>query len=82
MSAADRLIHPRSAWKRCSRKFATPSNSKDRFPALEDHPHACAGSGVVLIGTMVWDEDSGGEVEYLEAIPCRACAAAREDVSA
>jgi hypothetical protein len=31
---------------------------------------------------MVWDEDPGDEVEYLEPIPYRACAEAREDVSA
>ncbi len=35
-------------------------------------PHACL-NGFVYIGHMIEDED-GGEVEIVEAIPCRRCA--------
>jgi hypothetical protein len=44
--------------------------------ATDTHPHACALSGIVLIGVVIEDEDTGEEVEILEAIPCRRCAEA------
>jgi hypothetical protein len=45
----------------------------------DTHPHACMGSGLVFIGTMILDEETGEEGEFVEAIPCRRCFEARED---
>jgi hypothetical protein len=39
----------------------------------ENHPHGCY-SGVVYIGHMVEDSETGDEVEVVEAVPCRRCA--------
>jgi hypothetical protein len=39
-------------------------------------PHACAG-GVVFIGRLVIG-DAGEEVEVVESVPCRRCAAKEE----
>jgi hypothetical protein len=36
------------------------------------HPHACY-DGVVYVGHLVGDAN-GGEVEVIEAVPCRRCA--------
>jgi len=42
--------------------------------ANEDHhPHACW-SGIVFMTYTVFDEEVSGEVERIEAIPCRRCA--------
>ena len=45
--------------------------------ASEDtHPHACT-DGLVFLTYTVFDEAVGEEVERLEAVPCRRCAASR-----
>jgi hypothetical protein len=42
--------------------------------ASEDHPHACT-DGLVFLTYTVFDEAVGEEVERLEVVPCRRCAA-------
>jgi hypothetical protein len=42
-------------------------------PHDKDHPHACMG-GHVYLGYTAVDEESGEEVERVEALPCRRCA--------
>ena len=45
--------------------------------AREDHhPHACT-DGLVFLTYTVFDEAVGEEVERIEAVPCRRCAASR-----
>jgi hypothetical protein len=39
----------------------------------QDHPHACL-NGYVYLGYTVLDEETGEEVERVEALPCRRCA--------
>ena len=39
----------------------------------QDHPHACL-SGYVYLGYTAFDEQTGEEVERVEALPCRRCA--------
>jgi hypothetical protein len=55
----------------------TISPAGDPFTALssrdDNHPHACM-DGYVFIGVLVQDEESGEEVERVEALPCRRCA--------
>ena len=50
-------------------------------PPQDIFSHLCAGSGLVLLGTMIWNDDLGEEVEYLQAIPSRRCQKARMDAS-
>ncbi len=38
----------------------------------QDHPHACL-NGYVYLGYTALDEETGEEVERIEAIPCRRC---------
>ncbi len=38
----------------------------------QDHPHACLG-GYIYLGYTALDEESGEEVERVEALPCRRC---------
>ena len=38
-----------------------------------DHPHACW-DGYVYLGLTAIDEETGEEVERVEALPCRRCA--------
>jgi hypothetical protein len=44
----------------------------------QDHPHACLGGYVYLgytnLGYTTVDEETGEEVERVEALPCRRCA--------
>jgi len=47
--------------------------------ALLKAPHGCV-DGLVYIGHMVEDEETGEEAEVIEATPCRRCAAAVEVV--
>ena len=42
----------------------------------DTHPHACS-EGVVYLTYTAYDEEVGGEVEKIEAIPCRRCADSR-----
>ena len=44
--------------------------------ASEDPPHACT-DGLVFLTYTVFDEAVGEEVERLEVVPCRRCAASR-----
>ena len=39
----------------------------------QDHPHACL-NGYIYLGYTVFDEETGEEVERVEALPCRRCA--------
>jgi hypothetical protein len=58
---------------------STSVHPHDHDDALDAHysclerPHACY-EGVVYIGHLV-EDDSGEEVEVIEAVPCRRCAA-------
>jgi hypothetical protein len=47
----------------------------DAHPSTEDqdHPHACL-DGLVYLGYIAVDEETGEEVERVEALPCRRCA--------
>ncbi len=42
----------------------------------QDHPHACL-AGYVYLGYTALDEETGEEVERVEALPCRRCADSR-----
>jgi hypothetical protein len=53
----------------------TISPAGDPFHAAphdQDHPHACLG-GYVYLGYTALDEETGEEVERIEALPCRRC---------
>ena len=39
----------------------------------QDHPHACL-NGYIYLGYTAIDEETGEEVERVEALPCRRCA--------
>jgi hypothetical protein len=45
-------------------------------PVGQDHPHACL-NGYVYLGYTALDEETGEEVERVEALPCRRCADSR-----
>ena len=45
-------------------------------PYDQDHPHACL-NGYVYLGYTAFDEETGEEVERVEALPCRRCADSR-----
>jgi hypothetical protein len=51
------------------------SSAPPAHPSSEeqDHPHACL-HGRVYLGYTVLDEETGEEVERIEALPCRRCA--------
>ena len=54
----------------------TISPAGDPFHAApddQDHPHACL-NGYVYLGYTAVDEQTGEEVERIEALPCRRCA--------
>jgi hypothetical protein len=42
-------------------------------PEDQDHPHACT-DGLVFLTYTALDEETGEEVERVEALPCRHCA--------
>jgi hypothetical protein len=53
----------------------TISPAGDPFHAApddQDHPHACL-NGYVYLGYTTVDEETGEEVEQVEAVPCRRC---------
>jgi len=57
----------------------TISPAGDPFHAAPDdqgHPHACL-NGYVYLGYTSFDEETGEEVERVEALPCRRCAEER-----
>jgi hypothetical protein len=48
------------------------SRKPDEERTHEATPHACY-RGVVYLGHMVHDEETGGEVEVVDEMPCRKC---------
>jgi len=40
---------------------------------VQDRPHACL-NGYIYLGYTAVDEETGEEVERVEALPCRRCA--------
>ena len=48
----------------------TPKIHRD--PAEDHHPHACY-EGLVFIGYLVEDDETGETAEVFEPIPCRHC---------
>jgi hypothetical protein len=42
----------------------------------QDHPHACR-NGYVYLGYTAFEEETGEEVERIDAVPCRRCADSR-----
>ena len=50
------------------------SSAPHAHPSTEeqDHPHACL-KGYVYLGYTATDEETGEEVERIEALPCRRC---------
>jgi hypothetical protein len=60
----------------------TISPAGDPFHAAphdQDHPHACL-NGYVYLGYTAVDEQTGEEVERIEALPCRRCAVDAEQL--
>jgi len=56
--------------------MATPESSAPHahsFTEDQDHPHACL-NGYIYLGYTAVDEQTGEEVERIEALPCRRCA--------
>ena len=47
---------------------------RPREASEDHHPHACT-DGLVFLTYTVFDEAVGEEVERLEVVPCRRCAA-------
>jgi len=45
----------------------------DPYTEEQDHPHACL-NGYVYLGYTAIDEETGEEIERVEAMPCRRCA--------
>ena len=57
----------------------TISPAGDPFHAAsedQDHPHACL-NGYIYLGYTALDEETGEEVERVEALPCRRCTDSR-----
>jgi hypothetical protein len=52
---------------------AHPSTGDHDLHRDQDHPHACL-NGYIYLGHTVLDEETGEEVERIEALPCRRCA--------
>jgi hypothetical protein len=54
------------------------SSATPAHPSTEeqDHPHACL-NGYIYLGYTAVDEETGEEVEWVEALPCRRCADSR-----
>jgi hypothetical protein len=57
--------------------MGTQKSTVWREQEKDHHPHACT-DGLVFRSYTVHDEDVGEEVERLEVIPCRRCAAKAE----
>jgi hypothetical protein len=49
---------------------------RPREASEDHHPHACT-DGLIFLTYTVFDEAVGEEVERLEVVPCRRCAASR-----
>jgi hypothetical protein len=52
---------------------ARPAHPSTEEHDPQDHPHACL-NGYVFLGYTAVDEETGEEVERVEALPCRRCA--------
>ena len=61
----DRSVNPAV---RASDPFAHAGTRRED----QDHPHGCI-DGVVYIGDMTEDPETGEEVEVFEAVSCRRC---------
>jgi len=48
------------------------SSAPRQHPTTEGRPHGCY-DGLVFIGHLVEDPETGEEVEVVEAVPCRRC---------
>jgi hypothetical protein len=69
-------LQERSAVMRAQEQTISPAG--DPFHASgathdQDHPHACL-NGYIYLGYTAFDEETGEEVERIEALPCRRCA--------
>jgi hypothetical protein len=53
--------------------MATEKSTAHLSSKEQDHPHACL-NGYVYLGYTAVDEETGEEVERIEALPCRRCA--------
>jgi hypothetical protein len=53
-----------------------PQPHRDDHEHGQNHPHACMG-GYVYLGYTALDEETGEEVERVEALPCRRCSESR-----
>ena len=51
------------------------STAHPAHPSTEDqhHPHACL-NGYIYLSYTAFDEQTGEEIERIEALPCRRCA--------
>jgi hypothetical protein len=69
------LAHPGTRPTRRPLMDTTESSAPRAHPSTEDqdHPHACL-NGYVYLGYSVFDDETGEEVERVEALPCRRCA--------
>lgn len=56
----------------------TKSSAPHEHPSIEElrECFACY-DGLVFLGSLVEDPDTGEEVEVIEAVPCRRCADSR-----
>ena len=61
------------ATRESSAPHAHPSAGDQDLHHGQDHPHACL-NGYVYLGYTAVDEETGEEVERIEALPCRCCA--------
>jgi len=72
--AAHGLASPAALLRRSSSMSSKESLSYPTPPTeSQDHPHACM-NGYVYLGYTALDEETGEEVERVEALPCRRCA--------
>jgi hypothetical protein len=62
----------RSSSTSASRAAAVPAHPSTEGH-VQDHPHACL-NGYIYLGYTAVDEETGEEVERIEALPCRRCA--------
>jgi hypothetical protein len=71
--------HEVTTLRRPYSRRSSSMSSKESLPYAapltkeQDHPHACL-DGYVYLGYTALDEESGEEVERVEALPCRRCA--------
>ena len=71
--------HEVTTLRRPYSRRSSSMSSKESLPYAppltkeQDHPHACL-NGYVYLGYTAIDEETGEEVERIEALPCRRCA--------